>query len=178
VLQPSKRPNGATFGCLDGWSHWWRRSDRGLHACTIQASWECSRLQAASTQDFSRSRIAPLSDTGVRSGSHGTDLQIGPLEALGSVQLRKDTTSPVAAKDTASQQGPQATRLKTVNGVLSTPRYGCCRLSFAYGGGCDGEKHESCELPWRSQWPQRSTRVLMNWSGLRATYNTAENINY
>jgi len=26
VLQPSKRSNGATFGCLDGWSHWWRRS--------------------------------------------------------------------------------------------------------------------------------------------------------
>jgi len=22
----SKRANGATFGCLDGWSHWWRYS--------------------------------------------------------------------------------------------------------------------------------------------------------
>ena len=28
MLQPSKRPNGATFSCLDDWSHWWRRSKR------------------------------------------------------------------------------------------------------------------------------------------------------
>ena len=155
------------------------KADRGLDACTIQASRECSRLQTTPSQDFSCSRIAPLSDTGVRSESHGRDLPIGPLEALGSHQLRKHATSPVASKDTASQQSPQATRLKTVNGLLSTPRNDCCRLSFlAHGGGCDGEKHESRELPRRSQWPQGSTKVLMNCSGLRATYHTAENINY
>jgi len=34
MLQPSKRPNGATFGCLDGWSHWWRRS----HAAAVDGT--------------------------------------------------------------------------------------------------------------------------------------------
>jgi len=80
------------------------RVDRGVGACTIQASRDRSRLQAATVEDIPRFRIAPLSFTGaVRSGFRQESPDRERMDALGSLQLRKDGTILVWAKETASQ---------------------------------------------------------------------------
>ena len=58
MLQLSKRPNGATFGCLDGWSHLWRRSKREVSRTCYEASCKASAAELLlQFPDFGKERF-------------------------------------------------------------------------------------------------------------------------
>jgi len=53
VLQPSKRPNSAAFGCSDGWSHRWRLSEGSSQ---LRHTLGLERIPATSAVTFQKAK--------------------------------------------------------------------------------------------------------------------------